>query len=366
MRKYGRLFFVLAVLAAVPAAASADGFPQESPTPATQKQLNQQKAEQIASALTKARVNGYNIEIEVVGDVVTLTGKVRERGHRALAGAVCRKHEGIRRVRNNLEYVQSGKIQQASAESGEPAAELPESAAIRDRQVRAAVFETTPSAEPQIQQVEFTEFTPDTAVDNQQMAQRIATSLSKVGLTGYDIEISYQNGVATLSGTVATAAQCQFAAAAAGRVPGVKNVQNRLQTTGPVAQTGYMPAQTPYAPGGDSPQVAGSTHQRVASASMGAQAAAAPAAIAGAGVFSNPHLPAYAWPAYAQYPNSAAVTYPTQYSASAFPYIGPFYPYPQVPLDWREAKLEWDDGLWRLNFNRKKDVFHWLFQTQDN
>jgi hypothetical protein len=33
------------------------------------------------------------------------------------------------------------------------------------------------------------------------------------------------------------------------------------------------------------------------------------------------------------------------------PYIGPFYPYPQVPLGWRETSLEWDDGWWFLAFN---------------
>ena len=45
-----------------------------------------------------------------------------------------------------------------------------------------------------------------------------------------------------------------------------------------------------------------------------------------------PNLPGYSWPGYAAHPNYAAVTYPKQYSASAWPYIGPFYPYPQVPL----------------------------------
>ena len=28
----------------------------------------------------------------------------------------------------------------------------------------------------------------------------------------------------------------------------------------------------------------------------------------------------------------------------------PFYPYPQVPLGWRRAILEWDDGWWYLDF----------------
>jgi len=75
----------------------------------------------------------------------------------------------------------------------------------------------------------------------------------------------------------------------------------------------------------------------------------------GAGVprYDQPQMPGYAWPSYAAYPNYAAVTYPKQYSASAWPYIGPFYPYPQVPLGWRRVALEWDDGLWYLDFTSK-------------
>ncbi|HEX4129288.1 MAG TPA: BON domain-containing protein [Pirellulales bacterium] len=67
--------------------------------------------------------------------------------------------------------------------------------------------------------------------------------------------------------------------------------------------------------------------------------------------YDNPQLPNYAWPSYAAYPNYAALTYPTQYSAAAWPYIGPFYPYPQVPLGWRKVALEWDDGWWFLSFH---------------
>jgi hypothetical protein len=69
--------------------------------------------------------------------------------------------------------------------------------------------------------------------------------------------------------------------------------------------------------------------------------------------YDHPHMPAYSWPSYASYPNYAAVTYPKQYSAQAWPYIGPFHPYPQVPLGWRKVTLEWDDGWWMLDFRSK-------------
>lgn len=80
-----------------------------------------------------------------------------------------------------------------------------------------------------------------------------------------------------------------------------------------------------------------------------------PAYVPGAGAgpraaYDQPHMPGYAWPTYAAYPNYAALTYPKQYSATAWPYIGPFYPYPQVPLGWRKVTLEWDDGWWFLDF----------------
>jgi len=64
----------------------------------------------------------------------------------------------------------------------------------------------------------------------------------------------------------------------------------------------------------------------------------------------QPAMPCHAWPTYASYPNYSAVTYPRQYSPTAWPYIGPFYPYPQVPLGWRKVTLEWDDGWWMLDF----------------
>ncbi len=74
---------------------------------------------------------------------------------------------------------------------------------------------------------------------------------------------------------------------------------------------------------------------------------------AAAGPSGPADLPGYAWPSYAAAPNYGALSYPRQHSASAWPYIGPFYPYPQVPLGWRKVTLEWDDGWWQLDFNDK-------------
>src|SRR5204863_3040270 len=61
---------------------------------------------------------------------------------------------------------------------------------------------------------------------------------------------------------------------------------------------------------------------------------------------TGPKMPAHSWPTYAPYPNVSRVAYPEAYPYNAFPYIGPFYPFPKVPLGWRSVKLEWDDGYW--------------------
>jgi hypothetical protein len=78
----------------------------------------------------------------------------------------------------------------------------------------------------------------------------------------------------------------------------------------------------------------------------------------GAMRYDHPNMPGYSWPSYAAYPNYAAVTYPKQYSPTVWPYIGPFYPYPQVPMGWRKVTLEWDDGWWFLDFKDSRKVCH--------
>ena len=77
-----------------------------------------------------------------------------------------------------------------------------------------------------------------------------------------------------------------------------------------------------------------------------------PAGMPGATQAAMPGYPNYAWPSYAPYPNFSAVGYPTAYPWQAWPNIGPFYPYPEVPLDWRAVTLRWDDGIWWLDFKK--------------
>jgi hypothetical protein len=59
-----------------------------------------------------------------------------------------------------------------------------------------------------------------------------------------------------------------------------------------------------------------------------------------------PPLPPYAWPTYAPYNNYSRVAYPTLYPYQSWPFIGPMYPFPKVPLGWRSISLEYYDGHW--------------------
>lgn len=348
MRKYGKWLLVLGVMAACPAFASADGFlgNRKPVLPfggnAGQQARNQAMAEQVASALREARLNAYDVQIEVKDGVAILSGKVREASHRGLATQAVSAVPGILRVENNLSYVPTGGIQQASASAAEGSP------------VSNAAYEPQGSGSGQIQRVSGT---TAPSASNQQVAEQIAASLSQAGLVGYDIEIRYSNGVATLGGNVGTVQQRQAASAAVSQVPGVQSVNNQLQVNPAVMQTAFAPnaMPMPMGMGGQPPMM------QAPPGMMGP--APSPMGVAPAS-FTNPHLPGHAWPAYAQYPNSAAVSYPTQYSASAWPYIGPFYPYPQVPLGWREVSLEWDDGYWQLNFNKEKDKWYWILNPK--
>jgi hypothetical protein len=227
---------------------------------------------------------------------------------------------------------------------------------------------------------------------NQELAERVGKALEKTRIRGYDVQIDVQEGRVTLDGVVASREQQQAAAKACQSVPGVKGVYNRLRVgepavaQGPIQQTtGTMPRRTAnpnavrqanYQSGLDSR----GTVQQVA-AYQGTPPANAPPApnaplaipaygppdgMGGHTIYNQPNLPNYAaWPSYAQYPNYAAIQYPSQYSASAWPYIGPFYPYPQVPLNWRKATLEWREGNWDLRFDNGFNRWCWFLDPHN-
>jgi hypothetical protein len=221
---------------------------------------------------------------------------------------------------------------------------------------------------------------------NQELAQRVAKALQKVKLNGFDIRIDARDGVVTLDGTVANVEQRQAAAKAIKKVSGVTGINIRLQVAELAGQRGGAQPR----PGAGGPNAVRQANyqqglesqgaiQQVAvqpgmPAAMLAQTPSAPMAVpaygppdgtAGHTIYNQPNLPNYSWPTYAQYPNYAAVTYPSQYSASAWPYIGPFYPYPQVPMNWRKATLEWKEGNWNLSFDSKFNRWDWFLNPKE-
>ncbi|MBI3863323.1 MAG: BON domain-containing protein [Planctomycetia bacterium] len=220
---------------------------------------------------------------------------------------------------------------------------------------------------------------------NQEIAQRVANALQRAKLNGYDIQIDVRDGIVALDGTVGSREQKIAAGKTSSSVPGVTGVNNRLKVGQPTSQRGpiQQTSGTMSQKSAKSSKVRQANYQAANDnrgaiqqasgmqgmpAAMLAQTPTAPVAMpaygppdsmGGHAVYNQPNLPEMAWPTYAQYPNYAAVTYPSQYSASAWPYIGPFYPYPQVPLNWRKATLEWNEGNWNLSFDTRTNRWWW-------
>ncbi|MEM9351617.1 MAG: BON domain-containing protein [Planctomycetota bacterium] len=228
---------------------------------------------------------------------------------------------------------------------------------------------------------------PQAASAKDKTANLIARNMKESGrLKGYKVGVKYEDGVAWLMGTVTSPQQKKIAEQLARGTEGVEAVVSRITIEEPARQLpepklasteqsldrmpevqpmtarrtarGNMPL--PYAPAGAPIQAATfAGGGGYAGAGMGpgmgpAPTAQIPPAVGQSVSYDNPQLPGYAWPSYAASPNYAALTYPKQYSPSAWPYIGPFYPYPQVPLGWRKVQLEWDDGWWFLDFKDNK------------
>jgi hypothetical protein len=60
-------------------------------------------------------------------------------------------------------------------------------------------------------------------------------------------------------------------------------------------------------------------------------------------------------PAQAYSPYYSGYTGQQPHTRAQSPSVGPFYPYPQVPLGWRGTAQQWDDGWWFLDFTEFSD-----------
>jgi hypothetical protein len=193
---------------------------------------------------------------------------------------------------------------------------------------------------------------------NQKTADAIVEQLRQsVALRGYKIDVVFQNKTAELSGCVGNMMQHDEALRVARTVPGVDQVRDQLLVLGGLKQTqAAMPPVPEAVPVPRRGAADGAAPAPVPGPvpGPGFPGGAEPVPIfqAGAGPAGPPYsltppsMPPYAWPTYAAYNNYSRVAYPQAYPYTAWPFIGPPYPFPKVPLGWRAVQLEWVDGHW--------------------
>jgi len=168
---------------------------------------------------------------------------------------------------------------------------------------------------------------------NQLLADHVARRLEQQGLSRVaDVQIACENGTVTLVGKTTDEASKERVLNETRYTPGVKLVRDGLAVE-PQSVT-RVQATVPVAPSPIDPN-----SPLVEPAPLGAPGMQSPD-------MQGPQLPPYAWPTYAPYNNVSRVAYPQAYPHNAFPFIGPFYPFPKVPLGWRKVVLEWEDGHW--------------------
>jgi len=177
---------------------------------------------------------------------------------------------------------------------------------------------------------------------NQQLADAVASKLRVSNIvSGSDVSVVTQDGTVYLSGSASSIAQKNQIVAEVRSVTGVVLIRDGLV----VAGQGVVRVQNPPLPSGISMPLA-------PTAPVYDGPIVEPAPLGGGGQIGPdlqaPPLPPYAWPTYAPHNNVSRVAYPEAYPYNAFPFIGPYYPFPKVPLGWRKVTLEWEDGHWYM------------------
>jgi len=367
--------------------------------PATAFGGDREIADQIISLLkqqqTAGSLKGFDIDLSVEEGVVTLTGFVANSGQAAAVIEAAKAAAGVRQVTSNIEVREAttmkgseanGSVKPASdTQAGKPLPVTIGGYTPEKEDVSSTVALPEP---PPMESAEALSSPQDAAITDEAL-RRLSQAKSQGELRNFELDLSTVEGEVWVRGVVINPAHKDLVLRTVQRVPGVTKVIDDI-TVGarsasavkpasdmtpaapmaasmPVVGTGAAPTPRAFAPSsvvGYEGEVVyeGSVPGAVAGESVVGGYGSMPTPVPmnmgpsyGAGVprYDQPQMPGYAWPSYAAYPNYAAVTYPKQYSATAWPYIGPFYPYPQVPLGWRKVALEWDDGLWYLDFTRK-------------
>jgi osmotically-inducible protein OsmY len=278
---------------------------------------DQEIARQVAGALKSQKENGnlkgFRVNLSVDRGTVWLEGDVASRDQRLMVLDAARRIPGVKQVVNELEIRKQNPALLVS-QTTEPASQSGAAAAPQVTPIPVAEVapEVTPIPVAETKPAPVAEAAPQ-VIPEAVVAAKPATPAPAVGTA---VAPQQPQGLAAAPAT-------QLA-----QVPATYR-----QVGQPVPMTYVAQVQPPaYVPG---------------------HAASVPSPVARTR-YDHPQMPSYAWPTYASHPNYAAVTYPKQYSPTAWPYIGPFYPYPQVPLGWRKVTLEWDDGWWQLDFKNRR------------
>lgn len=334
---------------------------------------NDQKiAQQIENKLKANQKNGllkhFDLRARVKDGIVWMNGFVASPEHRDVAVDTANQVQGVNKVVNEIEL--SGDL---VTNSKNPT--IPVAAAIPDKSVKTTRIKTSDSGLASFPRQAAATKTPPAEEKNPQPPVAAAApasqtaSITPPATTVAPPAVTATPPAATAALPAATAAlPAARVAAPVGIVaktiekPRVTTTRQSTpitqaagQQTPPVRLAAAQQAPVAFAPaktllarhGARKASFIRNEGRPIATNIPGVDAAAVPAR------FDHANLPNYAWPSYASYPNYAALAYPQQYSATAWPYIGPFYPYPQVPMGWRKVTLEWDDGWWYLDYQSK-------------
>jgi BON domain len=218
-------------------------------------------------------------------------------------------------------------------------------------QALAAQAADTPAEPPRLDPVPGQSLTTSCVNANQRMADTIADQLRQNGqLRHYDLDVVCRDGAVWIAGAVRDQPQREEALRVVRGVGGVDRVFDHI-TLADALERIQAQVQPPFRAPDPTPGQPGTLPPGGAPPAAGRPAIAEPMPIFQAPPpspydLNPPRMPPYAWPTYAPYNNFSRVAIPEAYPYNAWPFIGPCYPFPKVPLGWRSVKLEWDDGHW--------------------
>lgn len=333
--------------------------------------------ERLLSAKSGGELRGFKIDLQVDQGTVWMKGHVANEDQLDLALDIARRVPGVRQVVNDLSIKGAATAPPSSAPGGSgreplfgsrkssapapfPAPEIGSGAKDLAERIPTADRGRSTQVKPAAHGTQSSAASDETIANT--LVSRLQQLESRGQLTGCEIDLHVEERVVFLEGNCGSSEQQSAVIEIARRISGVKQVVNGIRVSQAIRQTSAM---SPTAAARPIQAVSGSPvpvgYRPIGPVAYQQAAGAAPVPtqmpsnIGGVqGVsYDHPNLPGYAWPATAAYPNYGALTYPRQYSPSAWPYIGPFYPYPQVPLGWRKVALEWDDGWWFLDFTSR-------------